>query len=282
MKSLIHRWLPAATLGIWAGVLLGAFFTGRVKDLLHPMFHIPVLVSGVALLFLAMLAGGRSLEECCDDDACSHSTTKSTAGRLLTFLILIVPVAASALFSPEGYSRTTIENRGIITDAAALGKTNRPAPPRPPETRVYEPPLPNASGIPSPEQVNPADYIPRTESGHYKVEVVDLLYAAQDPTLRADFENKVVEVTGQIMPATSSNPKGDRFKVVRMLMVCCAADARPVAALVESPTKPEIAEMSWVKIVGTATFTIESGRTLTVIKATSVSTTEPPDASMLY
>jgi uncharacterized membrane protein YcgQ (UPF0703/DUF1980 family) len=84
------------------------------------------------------------------------------------------------------------------------------------------------------------------------------------------------------MPDASDNASGHRFKAVRMFMTCCAADARPVAALVEAEKKPEMAEMTWVKITGTATFPIENGRRIAVLKSKKVEATKPPDESMLY
>lgn len=114
------------------------------------------------------------------------------------------------------------------------------------------------------------------------VQVVDLLYAAQDATLRPDFNGQTIEMIGQLMPDATDNPNGNRFKLVRMFIVCCAADARPVAVLVESPTKPAGAEMSWVKVVGTAEFPTEGGRTIAVVKATKVEPTNPPEETMLY
>jgi uncharacterized membrane protein YcgQ (UPF0703/DUF1980 family) len=112
--------------------------------------------------------------------------------------------------------------------------------------------------------------------------VLDLLYAAQDNALRVDFENKPVELIGQLMPDTTNNAKGNRFKAVRMFMTCCAADARPVATLVESDTKPALPEMSWIKITGTATFPIENGKRIAVLKAEKIEATKPPEESMLY
>jgi uncharacterized membrane protein YcgQ (UPF0703/DUF1980 family) len=87
---------------------------------------------------------------------------------------------------------------------------------------------------------------------------------------------------GQMMPDTSNNAKGKRFKAVRMFMTCCAADARPIATLVECETLPKIPEMTWVKITGKATFPIENGKRIAVLKAEKVEKTEPPDESMLF
>ena len=112
--------------------------------------------------------------------------------------------------------------------------------------------------------------------------MLDLLYAAQDTTLRGDFEGKTVELVGQLMPDKSASGEGKRFKAVRMFMTCCAADARPVATWVEVEKLPDLPEMTWIKITGTATFPTESGRRTAVLKATKIEKSGPPEESMLY
>jgi uncharacterized membrane protein YcgQ (UPF0703/DUF1980 family) len=67
-----------------------------------------------------------------------------------------------------------------------------------------------------------------------------------------------------------------------MFMTCCAADARPVATLVECEKLPDFPEMTWVKVTGTSTFPTENGRRTAVLVATKVEKTEPPEESMLY
>ncbi len=49
--------------------------------------------------------------------------------------------------------------------------------------------------------------MPRNEAGQIKAQTVDLLYAAEEPTMRQDFEGKEVELIGQFMPAKSNNPE---------------------------------------------------------------------------
>jgi uncharacterized membrane protein YcgQ (UPF0703/DUF1980 family) len=140
-----------------------------------------------------------------------------------------------------------------------------------------------ATPIPvAPQTPTYQDYFQRTPDGRIIAEVLDLLYAAQDDALRADFNDKSVVLIGQMMPDTSNNAKGKRFKAVRMFMTCCAADARPIATLVECETLPKIPEMTWVKITGKATFPIENGKRIAVLKAEKVEKTEPPDESMLF
>jgi len=131
------------------------------------------------------------------------------------------------------------------------------------------------------EQTSFADYLTRSPDGNIVAEVLDLLYAAQDNVLRKDFEDKKVELIVQYMPDATSNGAGNRFKGVRMFMTCCAADARPIATLVEADAMPSFPEMTWIKVVGTATFPIERGRRVSVVHATKVEKTEPPAESML-
>jgi uncharacterized membrane protein YcgQ (UPF0703/DUF1980 family) len=112
--------------------------------------------------------------------------------------------------------------------------------------------------------------------------VLDLLYAAQDNLLRKDFEGQRVELIGQFMPDSSNNAGANRFKAVRMFMTCCAADARPVATLVEAEKLPTFPEMTWVKITGIPSFPVEKGRRISVLKAEKVEKTEPPAEAMIY
>lgn len=277
--STANRYLGAATLAVWSGVLLHAFFSGRVKHLLHPNFHIPVLAAGIvlALLVIATLIAP-SDEACCDDDTCSHATTRSLAGRIAAFAVLLLPIKLASVLSPDGFSMGTMLNRGVMTDVAGLKTARPPAP-----AQAYEPPLPRQDGLPpDPEAIELGDFIPRSPEGRAMVEVLDLLYAAQDPTIRKELDGKSVEVVGQILPALTNNAAGNRFKLVRMFMTCCAADARPIAILVETDRPPDQPDMAWVRIVGTATYPTEGGRMICVVRMESAEPADPPEESMLY
>ena len=270
-------------------MLLHFYFSGRIAAFLHPNFRPYVLIAGLVmaamtLVFLIFPADAN----CCASAECGHGLSRLATGKVLTFLVLLLPVTAAAMFSPDGFGKGAMLNRGIITDASGL---------RPPTTVKNTPltapefPLPsdgNTPASPAPTTSTsapppaPQDYLQRTADGTILAEVLDLLYAAQDNALRKDFEGKKIQLVGQLMPDTSNNANGLRFKAVRMFMTCCAADARPVATLVESDAKQTLPEMTWVKITGTSTFPIENGRRIAVIKATSVEKCPPPEESMLY
>ena len=253
MQQIFARWLPAATLATWSAVLLYFHFAQRMQSMLAPEFRVYALVAAVVLAVMALsfvLFKGDAT--CCSSGECGHGLSRLASGKVLTFLVLLAPIAVAARFTPrEGFSKAFVENRGISTQAPTAEKP-------------------------------PSDYLVRTPEGNIVAEVLDLLYAAQDNILRQDFEGKNVELIGQFMPDTSNNPGGNRFKAVRMFMVCCAADSRPVATLVEADRLPDFPEMTWVKITGTPTFPVEKGRRISVLKAAKVEKTRPPEEAMLY
>jgi uncharacterized membrane protein YcgQ (UPF0703/DUF1980 family) len=130
--------------------------------------------------------------------------------------------------------------------------------------------------------MDPSLYLKRNAAGYIAAETVDLLYAAGEPVMREDFENKQVEVTGQFLPALTGNPNGDRFNLTRLFVMCCAADARPVAISVQSQPATDLPKMTWVKVRGKATFPVEGGKHMPVIVAESVTETDAPEESFLY
>jgi len=294
MTALLNRWLPGVTLLVWSVVLLAFYFTGRIASFLQPSFRINVLLAGLVMLAMACcFLFLPAVANCCDEERCGHPLGRRKTGRIITFLVLILPLAAAAAFSPNSYTMTALQNRVAITDVTGLVRRNGPSRVPGPVASAdnpTEPPLPVKQGsapAPAPaaastDQSAADQYLPKSKDGNIEVQVIDLLYAAQDSSMRADFDGKTVETIGQLMPADANNGAGNRFKLMRMFMYCCAADAKPIATLVESPTFPSAAEMSWVKVVGKVEFPIEGGRTIPVLKATSVQQVDPPAETMLY
>lgn len=288
MNTLFSRWLPGTTLASWSAVLLYFHLSGRISAFLVPVFRPYVLVAGLILALMALvLLASPAQTACCSSSECGHPLSRKNTGKALTFLVLLLPITVSALFSPDAFGRKTIENRGIITDASAFGPaprrddsaslSNVPVPA--PDTAVA-PPEPGKDAAPA--SGSESDYLQRTPDGHILAEVMDMLYAAQDTALRKDFEGKTVELVGQLMPESTGAGARPRIKVVRMFMTCCAADARPVATLAECESLPGLPDMTWIKVTGTATFPLEKGRRVAVIAAKSVVKTDPPEETMLY
>jgi uncharacterized repeat protein (TIGR03943 family) len=277
MTVSVQRYLSAGVLTIWGVMLAYFFFSGRLGSYLHPAFHFWTGISGVVLVLLAagllFLPGGS--DHCCDDPGCEQEHVHQPATRsLLSAGILVLPLLIAAMVSPDEFGAATVSNRGYIqriNDLPGYQPYAEPALPAADDS-------PDAAGIPDPD----GTYLPKTAAGHIKAQTVDLLYAAEEPTMRTDFEDKDVELIGQFMPPRAHNSQGDRFDLVRMFVICCAADARPVAVTVQTEHPQSITEMSWVKVTGKASFPIESGRRVPLILANTVTPCDPPDETFIY
>jgi uncharacterized repeat protein (TIGR03943 family) len=273
VNATASRICSAGVLMIWGVVLLYFQFSGRIASYLHPAFHIYAAASGAILVLLAitlLLTFPEKEESCgCDHD---HSS-KPFSGGLAALVILTVPVLAATKISQSSFGVTTVMNRGLIGDIADL----------PGYSPGYEPGLPQADGsIAEGTMMDPSLYLQKNDSGQIVAQTVDLLYAAGDPDMRTDFENKDVELLGQFLPAKISNTSGDRFQLVRLFVMCCAADARPVAIPVQAPVGTTFPEMTWIRVTGKATFPVEGGRRTPLVIADSVTETEPPRETFVY
>jgi uncharacterized membrane protein YcgQ (UPF0703/DUF1980 family) len=180
---------------------------------------------------------------------------------------------------------------GVPEQTPALKPDSDSEPPLP--SNEYEQPAATPSDAPP---VN--DFLKPDKSGHIKAEVIDLLYAAQEPSTRKDFEGKDVELVGQLVPnkpkpGPKSTAPTNSFKVLRLVMVCCAADAMPVAVKIETNLPPmAIRDMQWLKITGRVHYRPRSKADADgidygdypepVIVADSIKKTEAPREKYLY
>jgi uncharacterized repeat protein (TIGR03943 family) len=306
MKTL-SRGLSALTLVAWGVLMLYFYLSGRLAEYLVPAYRPMVAVAGVVMLLLAVSmvwtnrggVGGLMSDGLAGDDRFEASASpRIRATQVLAFLMLVVPVWAAVGVSADRFSASTMLNRGIVSDpskmpgkaSAAMLNAASQAGQAPPSAQNaaaapanYEPPLPGATPIPAdatPSALDASQYLKKTADGNVIAEVTDLLFASDDDSMRPLFDKRKIEMIGQYMPADKGG--ANRFQIVRMFMVCCAADARPIAVSVESKDAPKLAEMAWARVIGTVDFPVEDGHRLPIVHAESVQACDPPAELMLY
>ena len=136
---------------------------------------------------------------------------------------------------------------------------------------------PTANQIAADNQQYVNEFLKPNKDGNIKAEVIDLVYAAQDASMRGDFNGKRVEMIGQFLPLTGDDAKQGKFKLVRMFMVCCAADAMPVSVVIAKKGPVEdFKSMGWVKVVGTVKFETIRGRLSPMVAASAVTPSPAP------
>jgi uncharacterized repeat protein (TIGR03943 family) len=265
MNAILSRFAASGILMVWGIVLTYFYLSGRIASYLHPAFHIYTVVSGGVLLALSL-----ALLLTMNGESSEHGLSRV---GIFPLLLLTAPLLAATKISPSNFGATAVLNRGMVHNIADLPGFSPP----------MDAGLPNADGsVAEGTMMDPSLYLKKNADGYIMAEAVDLLYAAGEPTMREDFENKQVEVKGQFLPALTGNPNGDRFNLTRLFVMCCAADARPVAISVQSTPATDLPKMTWVKVRGKATFPVEGGRHMPVVVADSVTETDAPEESFLY
>src|SRR6202030_2952657 len=296
MRGKVCNLLNGITLIGLGIVLLDFFFTGRLDQYLHPQFRPWTLVGGIIFCAVGVIyAGAKSTAQCCIEGECVHQNANSLTRSVIAFAVLFVPLAAGVALSKDSYDQQALLNRGFVENMTGLpGRTSAGAtktsnaPVIPPQALGADndenasEPLPQNTPLAQPnqelapngvaDQANPAvpspdegssQYLPKAADGNVALEVTDLLYAESEDSLRKMFSDKTIEVIGQYLPG--SDPK--QFKLVRMFIVCCAADARPLAVPVEVSAPTGASEMGWVKVVGKATYSKRGDRVHVLLKA---------------
>ncbi len=321
MRTRITRLLNALTLLGIGGVLILFFVSGRLDHYLHPLFRPGVLAAGILFLGFGLVYGlSNNSAECCIDQECLHPNTRRPLQGLLAFGVLVVPLISGTVFSKDSYDATAVLNRGFVQDVTKL-PGRKPELPNPPPVipsqalggdidgvasapavsgntingqgtgqsaapaSRYEPPLPQdnqggTSDPASPDSPDSTDYLPTGPDGNVSLQVTDLLYGEAEESIRKAFTGKKIEVLGQYLGGKSAG----QFKLVRMFIVCCAADARPVALPVVTSPEYRGTDMSWVKVIGTPVYKVNeaNGSATVTFHAEKVEPADPPEDAMLY
>ncbi len=299
MKTL-SRNLSVAALFAWGSLMIYFFLSGRLTNYVAPFLKPLVVLSGVFLLAigLCVLFGGKQLTGALSTEesgSALYAPARVRATKWIAFLLLVVPVWVAAGVSKDRYGDSAILNKGISNTLSPgyAGKSNlvpAPAANNNPLPAAVEPPLPGATPLPpdANSALDASQYLKTTADGHVIAEVTDLLFAAEDESMRPLFEKRTVEMIGQFLPV--KNASDNRFQIVRMFMVCCAADARPIAVSVLPPVQTDSktaaakapVEMAWTRVVGTVEFPLENGRRIPIIHAQTATPCDPPSEAMLY
>ena len=281
----MKRILTLVTLLLWGGTLLYFWISGRVVSYLHPQFHPYVLAAGLGLLLLAALWwwASRETDAGCGACGCHHDReheprSRLSAGAAFAFVVLLLPVSAAAFISPSQFGEAMVMNRGMVTDISQLPSAGMPGGTWD-DAPAWDEEVDEADATWDQTQEEGVEYFTRGPDGSIQVETLDLLFAAQEPNLREEFENQRVSIIGQYVPPRGG--AGGGFDLVRMFMVCCAADARPLGIKVTGEPVA-VPRMGWVRITGIARFEDNGGVLEPSLELEKIEEVEAPREAMLY
>ena len=125
--------------------------------------------------------------------------------------------------------------------------------------------------------------VEQSPEGNFKLEVPEIYYTAGDKEVQGVLTGQPIETVAQVIPEKLHNENGTRVRVFRMLIQCCAADARPYSIPVEfTGAAPKIKDMTWVKVTGKMGYEKQGDQTVPLIQATSMKEVTEPENKMVY
>ncbi len=293
--------LRVAALTVWGGVLIYFWAIGRLPVYLVPGFRPFVPVAGFVLLGLAALSYFTP-ERDGESSTAVVGRSKGWGSTLLLAaqaILLLVPIIASAVVAPKGFSAATVLNRlGESWDSLPSGNPylnaeelegGLPEELGSQDAAAIDESLPLPGEEPEPGPVDeaeatfdPTPYIARDAQGRIEADLTDLWTAAADPAFRRHFIGQPIRILGQLLVPKRLRESGVEpgnpalFKVARMMMFCCAADAQPVAVQVEASEVPPGKDMDWVHLEGRLDFRAQGGELVPVFRAEKVTPAQAP------
>jgi uncharacterized membrane protein YcgQ (UPF0703/DUF1980 family) len=234
-------------------------------------------------------------------------------GRLIAIFILFAPITWAAIYTPDRFSAAAVMNKGVYTqnynstaradEFTLRGNASKPARAAPKPTPMPDTPLPPPDKFNDPDAIAQAatapakeaqsygsftledlkQQVPQNSKGEFVLEVPEIYYTGGDIEVQRVITGQAIETTAQVLPEKVNNENGHRLRIFRMLVQCCAADARPYSIPVDFGEKaPDFKEMTWVKISGIMGYEKEGDQTIPVIKVTHSEETTAPDNTMIY
>lgn len=277
--------LMSVILVCWAAVFLAYFARGDLSVFVAPFFRPLIAVAGIVLAVIGFLLCllPRATASCCHcakapHDAHGHSHAHGPdAGLWIKAVVLLLPIGLLFFVRPEGFSATTVRNRGILRATPPVAKKLSVDVREPRAAQKTEPRrMPGEAIFSEPDD----DRAFIGEGGVEELTVYDILVLAGDSQLRQKLAGTRVRVLGQIVP-NQKNPGA--FDLVRMFVVCCAADARVLGLRVEGKGPSNADEMDWIEVDGSLEFEkTAAGANQPFIRANRIHKAEEPDEPFLY
>lgn len=255
----------------WGGLLIYFYHSTRIRGYLDIGFHHFILVGGIGMLILGIysMINPKSTPPkdeapgSCDHDhdhdhkdhceSCNHDHEEGH-GPFVTILLTLIPLTLAMTYTKDKLSTGGMAKKGL-----------------------YEKPALTNADIPPFTREDLEKNVPKNEHGEFQLRMISAYYAAGDREIQDIFDGLPVELEGRIAPEQINNESGDRLRIFRSIITCCAADLQIVGVSLEFPEgakRPQVED--WVKAGGTLTFETVDGDVLPLLKIREVIPAEEP------
>ena len=240
--------LPALVLALWGGVILRLKSSGLIADLQNPFYHpLSMGAAGCCLLLALLYPLIFSVRP-------SVSSNRRLA--LMTVgLLLAAPVAIFMTLPKDNPTTGFLARR--ISSAANSGNLYR------------------LLGVNERDFLN--DLLSRKQAANGERLELDLLavnFIANHAGLKKLYRQSLVTLSGQYLHASSNGKQS--FRLVQMIMFCCAADAKVLGIGVDGEVDA-MQDGTWLNIDGVLDFDADGTPYLVLQNARLEESAPPPD-----
>jgi uncharacterized repeat protein (TIGR03943 family) len=249
----------------WGGVMLYFYQSIHLDAYLVPGFQFTVLLGGLACtvvgLFNLINLGVHT--DCHHGDDCGHDHEGSDLNPIVALTIILFPLIFSLVNTEHKLDDTHLAKKSAQDLDPASMRFLADLPPFTKET------------LDATRQ--------KSSDGFYEMNLLELFYSAGDSELERVFTGLKFETEAMLRSEPNRNPKGNRMRLYRMFMTCCAADMKAIPMSVEFEGDLPIFEPNvWVKVGGEMYYEHIKGVTYPVMKVLHIKETTSPEAGNPY
>ncbi len=252
----------------WGVVPVYLYASGIIVKYLAESFHLIALIGGLAMVVLGLfnlihanrkVGCGHDHSHEHDHEHSGHDHDHHEQNPVAALCLMIFPVLLCTGFTKHEYSKEALRWKGLYkqrTLRSLYSNYNAEF------TREYL-----------------EKRTPKTADGNFLVQLTELYWSAGDDKIMKVYEGLPVQLEGRLIEEDPDlNHNGDRRRLYRVVMTCCAADAQVLGVPLQfEESLPDLPDKTWITARGTVAFEIIGDQHFAYLKGCRVEATKPPD-----
>jgi uncharacterized repeat protein (TIGR03943 family) len=243
--------LKITALIIWSAFLILYWATGKIPNYLHPDYYWLPILGGILLFLMAGIWGIQIILKKFNKKIFIPNIVKSkTSENVFLFVLFMYPILFNLIVNPQGLASNDLAVRGEDTVSSYIN---------------FYPPSEYESKLNS---VPEDEYLPLT--------LLELSYESYlNPQ---EMDGRKIDVVGFMY---SSHDTKHPINISRFVIVCCAADAIPLAFSIDpAMNSPHIRQDIWMRVRGMAD--VDTLKQKVYIVMDDVNTVKKPENQYLF
>ncbi len=267
-KSTFNQIVSGLATIAWGILPVYLYAGGLISKYLSESFHLIALSGGLAMIVLGAfnLIHARRKVDCGHDHEHEHTHDHKGAEHdhheqnpIAAIFLMLLPVILCTGFTKHEYSKEALRWKGLYkqrTLRSLYSNYNAEF------TREYL-----------------EKRTPKTAEGNFLVQLTELYWSAGDEKIMKVYEDLPVQLEGRLIEEDPElNHDGNRRRLYRVVMTCCAADAQVLGVPLQfEESLPDLPDKTWITARGKVAFELIEGQHFAYLKDCQAEATRPPD-----